>query len=95
MIPSNFNSSTTSTQLPSCRNNCGKKPVFVFELNGKTSSTKEMPGSDPQGKILGLFTFIIVFNLVGNPSSYSTLGKAMTDPASQRKVLGKKKCMHG
>ena len=60
-------------------------------MNGKSSSTKDMPGGGPISTILGLFIIIIVFNLAGNPSSSSSIGEVMTAPASQRKEIRKYK----
>ena len=63
-------------------------------LNGKTSSTKDMPGGGPQGTILVLLIFIIVFNMAGNPSSSSSLGVDMSVPMSKRKPMENKKCKY-
>ena len=62
-----------------------------IRIDGKTSSTKEMPGGGPQGTILGLLIFIIVFNLAGSQSSPSSLGEDMSQPMKRRKVIKKQK----
>ena len=71
-----------------------KNRKLRVKMNGKSSSTKDMPGGGPQGTILGLRIFIIDFNLVGNSSSSSSLGEFMTAPASQRKEMDNKKCKY-
>ena len=71
-----------------------KNRKLKVRMNGKSSSTKDMPGGCRQGTILGLFIFIIVSNLAGNPSSSSSLGELMTAPPSQRKKMDNKKCKY-
>ena len=44
---------------------------LIVRMNGKKSSSKDMPGGGPQGTILGLLIFIIIFNLAGSSSSNS------------------------
>ena len=61
-------------------------------MNGKMSSSKYMPGGGPQGPILGLLIFIIIFNLAGRSSSNSSQGESMTTLLKRRNPIYDKKC---
>ena len=70
------------------------KRTLKVRLNGKISSRKDIPGGGPQGTILGLLIFIIVFNMAGNPSSSSSLGVEMSVPMIKRKPMVNRKCKY-
>ena len=59
-------------------------------MNGKTSSTKDMPGGGPQGTVLGLLIFIIAFNFAGSPSTSSNIGEELTIPKNKQKPMKNK-----
>ena len=61
-------------------------------MNGKTSSTKDMPGGGPQGTVLGLLIFIIAFNFAGTPSTSSNIGEELTIPKNKQKPMKNNKC---
>ena len=62
-----------------------------IRMDGKTSTLNDMPGGGPQGTILGLLIFIIVFNLAGSPSSSSSHGADMNLSLKKRKPIQKQK----
>ena len=63
-----------------------------IRVDGKMSTTKEMPGGGPQGTLLGLLIFIVNFNKAGSESSISNLGAHMNKPTKQRTPIENKKC---
>ena len=58
---------------------------IIVRMNGKKSSEKDMSGGGPQGTILGLLIFIIIFNLAGSISSTSSQGEEMAVTMKRRK----------
>jgi hypothetical protein len=39
--------------------------LMVITYNGATSSSKSLPGSSPQGALLGIFIFVVKYNATG------------------------------
>ena len=57
---------------------------MIVTHNGAASGTKDMPGGNPQGTVLGMFLFLILINQAGLENQNRKLGEKLTVAASKR-----------
>ena len=67
-----------------------KARIMVVRYKGATSSSKSLPGGEPQGTLLGLLLFIVLINDVGFMDQTNNIGEVITS----RKNLERANQMH-
>ena len=60
---------------------------LVVHYKGEISGSKKMPGSSPQGTILGLFLFLVQINGLGFEKENRELGWRITKAVQKRKEI--------
>ena len=62
-------------------------PKFIYRYKGHTSDTVCMPGGVGAGTPLGLFCFLVYFNIAGPKSSETTIGQHISSTLNKRKPI--------